>query len=77
MGKAGGNGTTLRMPFDHIPGPMSAADYAARAQAALDAAANCEDAALVAEWQAMAVEWTRLATVADWQDSMRAQGHLE
>lgn len=56
---------------------MSAADYAARAQAALDAAANCEDAALVAEWQAMAVEWTRLATVADWQDSMRAQGHLE
>lgn len=65
------------MPFDHIPGSMSAADYAVRARAALVAAGTCEDAALIAEWQATAVEWTRLATVADWQDSMRAQDHLE
>lgn len=56
---------------------MSAADYAARAKAALDAAANCQDSTLIAEWQAMAVEWARLAKVADWQETMRVQGHLE
>jgi len=55
---------------------MSATDYAARAQAALDAAAACQDEMMIAEWRAMAVEWQRLAELTDWHETMRAEGHL-
>lgn len=64
------------MPLDARPVPMSATDYAARAQAALDAAAACQDEMMIAEWRAMAVEWQRLAELTDWHETMRAEGHL-
>lgn len=54
---------------------MSAKQYRARA-ALMDAAISAEASEVESELcAAMAKEWRRLAILADWQDSMRLQGH--
>jgi hypothetical protein len=51
---------------------MSASDYRARADALLGKADGCRDEEMVLRLEAMALEWRRLAEMADWQDAMQA-----
>ena len=51
---------------------MSAKEYRARADALIGKADSCPDDKLVLRLEATALEWRRLADLADWQDAMTA-----
>ena len=54
---------------------MSASEYRTRAGQLLRQAGESLDGAEVAEFHRLAQQWLRLAELADWQETMRLQGH--
>ena len=54
---------------------MTAQQYRARADLMDKAMEDSSNGAVVQECQRMAAEWRRLASLADWQDTMLERGH--